>query len=320
MADIKSFFGGGGNYMQKTSKPDVSGGPTSFFGSAVSGGGGEVNLKPFVKANAHDAACEKMQTPKIYGKLTTRIFGLLQKYNCESKPNNKYTIGLNAIEVIDELPVSATVTFSKKSGKTAILKINCAKVMNEQGYIPVFEKVVANQQSCNEFSIEFVDSVLHAIRDTIKGLKFNRHSSKMEDVDDWQQESIAFFGEEFIKGNECSVCLTKTHSRSFCNHALCCVCWSNLTELNCPQCRTAIFRQYNDIAVDEEEDVVGEDAELVHAREFMFLGENEELVNTREFIVNGKQYLIDDNSNEVYDYDTHELIGTFNKKTGKIIS
>ena len=105
------------NPMRKTSKPDISDGPTSFFGSAVSGGGGEENLKPFVKVNAHPLNWVKMQEPKIYGKLTTRIFGLLQKHNCESKPNHKYTIGLNAIEVIDELPVSATVTFSKKSGK-----------------------------------------------------------------------------------------------------------------------------------------------------------------------------------------------------------
>ena len=117
------------NPMRKTSKPDISDGPTSFFGSAVSGGG---------EVNAHSLNWVKMQEPKIYGKLTTRIFGILQKYNCESKPNHKYTIGLNAIEVIDELPVSATVTFSKKSGKTAILKINCAKVMNEQGFNSCF--------------------------------------------------------------------------------------------------------------------------------------------------------------------------------------
>ena len=47
--------------------------------------------------------------------------------------------------------------------------------------------------------------------------------------------------------------------------------------------------------------------------------EEEEEIHAREFIFNGKQYLIDDNSNEVYDYETQEPIGTFDKETNRII-
>lgn len=48
--------------------------------------------------------------------------------------------------------------------------------------------------------------------------------------------------------------------------------------------------------------------------------EEEEEIHAREFIFNGKQYLIDENSNEVYDYETQEPIGTFDKESNKIIS
>lgn len=48
--------------------------------------------------------------------------------------------------------------------------------------------------------------------------------------------------------------------------------------------------------------------------------QEEEEIHAREFIFNGKQYLIDENSNEVYDYETQEPIGTFDKESNKIIS
>lgn len=48
--------------------------------------------------------------------------------------------------------------------------------------------------------------------------------------------------------------------------------------------------------------------------------EEEEEIHAREFVFNGKQYLIDENTNEVYDHETQELIGTFDKDSNMIIA
>jgi len=48
--------------------------------------------------------------------------------------------------------------------------------------------------------------------------------------------------------------------------------------------------------------------------------EEEEEIHAREFVFNGKQYLIDENTNEVYDHETQELIGTFDKESNMIIA
>ena len=48
--------------------------------------------------------------------------------------------------------------------------------------------------------------------------------------------------------------------------------------------------------------------------------EEEEEIQAREFVLDGKQYLIDENTNEVYDHETQELIGTFDKASNMIIA
>ena len=46
--------------------------------------------------------------------------------------------------------------------------------------------------------------------------------------------------------------------------------------------------------------------------------EEEEEIHATEFILNGKKYLIDESSSEVYDIDTQDLIGVYDKNTKTI--
>ena len=48
--------------------------------------------------------------------------------------------------------------------------------------------------------------------------------------------------------------------------------------------------------------------------------EEEDEIQAREFVLDGKQYLIDENTNDVYDHETQELIGTFDKASNTIIA
>ena len=47
--------------------------------------------------------------------------------------------------------------------------------------------------------------------------------------------------------------------------------------------------------------------------------DNDEEIHAREFIYNGKQYLIDENTNDIYDFETQDLIGVYDPNT-KIIT
>ena len=61
-------------------------------------------------------------------------------------------------------------------------------------------------------------------------------------------------------------------------------------------------RSRHTVKIDEEDD---QEEEEIHAREFVF---------------NGKSYLIDENTDEVYDIETQDLIGKFDKVANKIIA
>lgn len=64
-------------------------------------------------------------------------------------------------------------------------------------------------------------------------------------------------------------------------------------------------RSRHTVKIDDEDDQEDEEEEEIHAREFVF---------------NGKSYLIDENTDEIYDIETQDLIGKFDKVANKIIA
>ena len=74
--------------------------------------------------------------------------------------------------------------------------------------------------------------------------------------------------------------------------------------------------QENIVIVQEQND---DDDDSHHTRKLED-SDNEEEIHAREFIFNGKKYLIDEKTSELYDIETQDLIGKFDSETNTISS
>jgi len=74
--------------------------------------------------------------------------------------------------------------------------------------------------------------------------------------------------------------------------------------------------QENIVIVQEQND---DDDDSHHTRK-LEESDNEEEIHAREFIFNGKKYLIDEKTSELYDIETQDLIGKFDSETNTINS
>ena len=136
----------------------------------------------------------------------------------------------------------------------ARMEVNCSKVMCDHDGDGEYKNVLCNflQKTVHsgcvsakrvDLTIEFVNACLNEIKDLASSLKFDKLTSKLGVDLDFKLET-SFFGEELCAGVECCVCMEKTFSRTHCEHALCCVCWSSLKKRKCPLCRKGIFLQH----------------------------------------------------------------------------
>ena len=195
-----------------------------------------------------------------------------QKDNTQS--HYECSFPLTSIGKIDGLLVDTSLVFRRffygpqqtTPSFNARMVVNCSKVMCEENGEGEYKNVLCNflQKTVHsgcvsakqiDFTIEFVNNCLIEIKNLTSSLKFDKLTSKLGEAD-FKLES-SFFGEELCAGVECCVCMEKTFSRTHCEHALCCVCWSSLKKKKCPLCRKGIFLQHEineEVEEDSDED------------------------------------------------------------------
>lgn len=174
---------------------------------------------------------------------------------------------ITAITCIDSLPVETSVIFRRFRYTGAgvsfnsRVQISCSGVEEEsEGDTQkksVFCKFIEKQEKT--FTLAFVHRTLEEIKTMLPKLHFNKYISKLYEgpSDSLEQD---YFGDTFMGGEQCCVCLDKTQSVTECGHALCCICWSKLKKRICPCCRKNIWTQSQANEIQETSDEEDGDA------------------------------------------------------------
>ena len=168
---------------------------------------------------------------------------------------------LTAITCIDSLPVETSVIFKRftytSAGATfnSRIQISCSGVEEENEGDTQKKSVMCKfiEKQEKTFTLAFVHRTLEEIKTMLPKLHFNKYISKLYEgpSDSLEQE---YFGETFMGGEQCCVCLDKTQSVTECGHALCCICWSKLKKRKCPCCRKNIWTQSQANEIQETSD------------------------------------------------------------------
>ena len=170
----------------------------------------------------------------------------------------KYTF--NKLQVIEDIDVNVelkSIVNYKTNNHKLYFNIFTKKIHNENTNITLYknENFIA---SYSEVAISF-DGIHKSIEMIIELIPRLRYVKSLALFTDNKYDEP--FGEEYLAGVECSVCLEKTITRTNCAHYLCLQCWSKLKKNKCPICRSSnIFvmddNDYNDpdFEYDEEDD------------------------------------------------------------------
>ena len=154
------------------------------------------------------------------------------------------------IQIIDDISVNVelkSIVNYKTNFHKLYLHIFTKKIFNENNSISLYRS--ENYEafySEPELSLNGMKICIKKIITILPNLRFVKSMGVL--VENKYNEP---FGEEYLAGIECSVCLEKTITQTNCSHPLCLQCWSKIKKNKCPICRSSNIY----VLEDEDDDI-----------------------------------------------------------------
>ena len=172
----------------------------------------------------------------------------------------------------------------------------------------------------NSTSIEVFRQCLKDLYINLPKFKVSRNTGKIfiSDPNSIDEELDG----QYLLGEECSVCFTKTITQTPCTHHLCCHCWCKIGNLNyllCPICRKQIFNKFDPFLSDElinddffsNELNISDETDAIELIETDETGQTDETETETELSDTSSDNTNDDNENNNNDVVNEVVIYSF---------